>query len=1094
VRLRLLDPPIKRWRGLITCAALLLTATLANAATWYVNPDASGNGSGTSWGNAITALTKVNDNVRSGDTCFFYGRIRGTGQTPLKPASGYVSGSDTIRTYYVCGNGVDDTWLMDRSASIWGSDSITGWIPYDTSGAENIWRASDGGNGVTYTLAQIDGSHDTLLTGDPNGIPTKEGYFHWSNGSIYAWFLDDVNPNSADIEAAWNDDETVQYSGTNYTTLYGLDLRYGSPVVYFTSNKSTYNQFFYCTIRGAGGCDGCNTACVHSKYGGSHPSADADWRTATISGYGNYFKLCTIGLARKEEGSYGPDNESALDFYSQWGYVIESCYVTPSQYNGLKVKSESRDGVMRFNTVDFTSRSSDGAGIYYYCSYQRDSLYGNTIIGNTSNGIGIYLRACEVGANDDRGNGDPNDEPMFVCNNTIYNIGHKGIFTGYGNDEHDWKGRGKIKYNIIHTIPSLDKIAQLGPVEGATPGIDTAYWIVDSNAYYVSQSLNDAFAIATTRLNWDQWQNADLDEGTTMWYDAASAGFADPANGDFSRPSAPQEIQTPWTAAGVTFTRYGAVQSSTPRTPRPQHAGPENGSTVYNQFGTINGNDTAYFPVTLIWFAVEGADSFRVWIDTTSNFRSNPKIVYETTTQLSFSDSSLLENGGDQPTTYYWKVQAYSDSGGPSAWSDPWTFKLDDTLPPADPSPLQQTNPGADDGQIDVGWILPGDDGFFGYARRHEVWYAEEPLSQTNLTTAGTRYPFEHTPLLGGQVQSLTVTGLEKGRQYFLAVRAVDNRGLTSPLATAGPVFAAGIAPPEYRSPTGSVNDSSVALNCDTVFSYLSPLVYEFQVSDNRDFQPYGRVLGIEQGDGTVHADFEGLDPDSWHFTRCRAYNDASGTYSDWSNTWQFNLQGESTRVPPAPVPHSPENGETVSGLTPVLEVLNAVDLDGDRLTYEFELYDNTDGPLLAQSGSVPESPESTAWTVPDSICENTRRYAWRARAFDGLAYSDWTDLTVFIAFEAGTGGLSAPLNQTHPDRNPFLPARDSDVRFVNVPDGASLLLTSLDRGVVRRWSNVTTGEITWDGTNESGYAVSSGVYPWYVEGTGVKGKLILIR
>jgi hypothetical protein len=550
----------------------ILMPILSHAATWYVYPDQSGSdSSGQSWSTALRTLTQVNDSVGSADTCFFYGRIRGTGQTHLILQSGSIDGSDTNRTYYVCGNGSDDTWLKDHSASIWGSDSITNWASYNLDGDTNIWQAYTGGNGVTYTLAQIDGNHDTLLTGDATGLPTDEGWFHWQNDTIYAWFIDGVDPSAAagdtvDVEAAWNDDETILYYGTDYSCLYGLDLRYGSPVVYFTDIRSDFNQIFYCYIRGAGGCDGCNTACIHSKYGGSHPAADANWATASVSGYGNYFKACTLSLARKEEGSYGPDNESALDFYSQWGYIIESCYVTPSQYNGLKVKSESRDGVMRFNTVNFTGLSSNGANIYYYCSYNRDSLYGNILIGNGSAGTGILLRGCEVGAWDSRGEYDANDEPMFIQNNTIYNVGDKGIFTGYGDDDHDWDGIARMKYNIIHTIPSLDKIVQFGPVDGCTvnpggTGCDTGFFDCDSNAYYVSQALTTAFAVDGNSVSWTTW-NGFEDIYSTMWSTSGDAGFTDAANGDFSRPSAGVEIP-PYTKAGVYFDRYGAVQTST---------------------------------------------------------------------------------------------------------------------------------------------------------------------------------------------------------------------------------------------------------------------------------------------------------------------------------------------------------------------------------------------------------------------------------------------------------------------------------------------------------------------------------------------------
>jgi len=41
---------------------------------------------------------------------------------------------------------------------------------------------------------------------------------------------------------------------------------------------------------------------------------------------------------------------------------------------------------------------------------------------------------------------------------------------------------------------------------------------------------------------------------------------------------------------------------------------------------------------------------------------------------------------------------------------------------------------------------------------------------------------------------------------------------------------------------------------------------------------------------------------------------------------------------------------------------------------------------------------------------------------------------------------------------------------------------------------NITGGELDWNGLNQSGQAVSSGLYIWYIEGSSIKGKLVIIR
>ena len=47
---------------------------------------------------------------------------------------------------------------------------------------------------------------------------------------------------------------------------------------------------------------------------------------------------------------------------------------------------------------------------------------------------------------------------------------------------------------------------------------------------------------------------------------------------------------------------------------------------------------------------------------------------------------------------------------------------------------------------------------------------------------------------------------------------------------------------------------------------------------------------------------------------------------------------------------------------------------------------------------------------------------------------------------------------------------------------------------LVKKLSSETGDDISWDGTNESGFHVASSVYLWYVENTDYKGKFILIR
>ncbi len=95
--------------------------------------------------------------------------------------------------------------------------------------------------------------------------------------------------------------------------------------------------------------------------------------------------------------------------------------------------------------------------------------------------------------------------------------------------------------------------------------------------------------------------------------------------------------------------------------------------------------------------------------------------------------------------------------------------------------------------------------------------------------------------------------------------------------------------------------------------------------------------------------------------------------------------------APSVPVVNAPEVDGVVSSLYPELSVLCSTDADGDTLTYEFELFsDEGYTALVERESGLPESGNMVPWTVTETLVEN-QTYYWRARAYDGTAYSLWT-------------------------------------------------------------------------------------------------------
>lgn len=104
--------------------------------------------------------------------------------------------------------------------------------------------------------------------------------------------------------------------------------------------------------------------------------------------------------------------------------------------------------------------------------------------------------------------------------------------------------------------------------------------------------------------------------------------------------------------------------------------------------------------------------------------------------------------------------------------------------------------------------------------------------------------------------------------------------------------------------------------------------------------------------------------------------------------------------APPAPVILAPLSGSEVSTPSLDLVVENVVDIDGDELTYTFELdtVNTFDSPGKRMSGSLAGGVGETCWTV-SALADNTR-YHFRVRAEDGAAESPWASGSFLVNTE----------------------------------------------------------------------------------------------
>ena len=172
----------------------------------------------------------------------------------------------------------------------------------------------------------------------------------------------------------------------------------------------------------------------------------------------------------------------------------------------------------------------------------------------------------------------------------------------------------------------------------------------------------------------------------------------------------------------------------------------------------------------------------------------------------------------------------------------------------------------------------------------------------------------------------------------------------------------------------------------------------------------------------------------------------------------------------------APADGAVVASSRPTLAARNVV---GAAVSaYYFEVATDSSFVGLTTSGVAVPGVDTTVWQISDQL-QAGKIYYWRARA-DNLAYSPTATFTVQPS--------------THAYPNPFVMTASPQTTFTELPSGSSLTLMSVTGEPIRTWSNLTGSDIQWDGTNEAGSTVSSGMYLWYVSNSDIKGKLIVVR
>jgi hypothetical protein len=322
-------------------------------------------------------------------------------------------------------------------------------------------------------------------------------------------------------------------------------------------------------------------------------------------------------------------------------------------------------------------------------------------------------------------------------------------------------------------------------------------------------------------------------------------------------------------------------------------------------------------------------------------------------------------------------MKVSDEAGNTSMLSNVASTDATDKTPPAPIMDLSAET-GASEGALSLDWTAPGDDGNLGMVSAYLIKYSKEYLSDVNWDVAATHNEFV-PPLPPGQLQSVIITGLEAGVEYYIGVKAYD---------------------------------------------------------DNANYSEISNIVVCTAGvDLTL------------------AVNDE------------------------IPESVSPGSGSALHSSRPLLTVQN-ISAPGENVYYFEVSSDSFFFDIAAASPAVAQQEGGvTGWRVGEILPSNMMYY-WRARAND---------------FDYGEIQSFSVNSQPHVYPNPYHANIHDNVTFVDIPEGADVLLTTVSGSTVRQWSNVMNSELTWNGTGASGDRVASGTYLWFAGGEA-SGKIVVLQ
>jgi hypothetical protein len=373
-------------------------------------------------------------------------------------------------------------------------------------------------------------------------------------------------------------------------------------------------------------------------------------------------------------------------------------------------------------------------------------------------------------------------------------------------------------------------------------------------------------------------------------------------------------------------------------------------------------------------------------------------------------------------------------------------------------------------------------------------------------TTAGGTETTGWTSTADGTVRSVTKTGLTLtiGTTYYFTVKAENGVGLQSnPASSDGQWVKELIGANPALSWTGETNYSSDGLNPESGFVFSTTFTYRVKYTDADNDAPkpaYPKVYILENGSSITGSPFVMGEVDSGDttytdgklYTYSTTLSNAGLTYTYRFEAYDVN-DGQATGAPTSDTDGpAVSTGSIVMNVSPTTLVFGEVELSRSKVL-SFTITNTGAGTL---NGTISDDKE---WIIVDPTSFNSNNQTVYVLVDNNVLNESQGEYTGTVTVDAGAAGtetvaVSVVATCVFTRPNPYNPTGSQELTFFGsgiVANDTTIKIYTLAGELVKilQETKEESGEyiIEWDGKNESGDEVISGIYLYTTESSKEK-------